>query len=50
MNVKPFLAALFPAFGISQVSQAAESSRWSLGEGISTVWKIEGSKLPHNDL
>ena len=24
-------------------------SRWSLGAGITTIWKLDGSKLPHND-
>ena len=25
------------------------ATRWSLGEGISTTWQIEGSQLPHAD-
>jgi len=25
------------------------SDRWRLGEGIATVWKVEGTKLPHKD-
>ena len=46
---KQFFAASFLAASSAVVTQAAEPSRWSLGEGIATAWKIEGSKLPHQD-
>lgn len=54
-NLEPSGAAKTPAAAAPKTGPAqggasdSRESRWSLGPGIDTVWKVDGSKLPHSD-
>jgi len=45
------LTVVLPSAGSSFAAEQNASSpdRWTFGDGVSTVWKIDGSQLPHSD-